>query len=92
MESLKRLYLARKLSSLWLLTVQGLPTDDPGPALTAYLRDKLINPRNQVILERALPLIENGNTFIAVGAAHLPGDKGLVELFRKAGYEVTPVN
>jgi uncharacterized protein YbaP (TraB family) len=92
MESLKRLYLERKLSSLWLLSVQGLPTDDPDPAMTAYLRDKLLNQRNQVMLERALPLLENGNAFIAVGSAHLPGDKGLVELFRKAGYEVTPIN
>lgn len=91
-ESMKRLYLARKLSSLWLLSVQGLPTDDPDPAITAYLRDNLLNQRNQVMLERALPLLETGNAFIAVGSAHLPGDKGLVELFRKAGYEVTPVN
>lgn len=92
MESMKQLYLARKLSSLWLLSVQGLPSDDVDPELTAYLQDKLLNQRNQLMLERALPLIANGNAFIAVGGAHLPGDKGLVELFRKAGYEVTPVN
>jgi uncharacterized protein YbaP (TraB family) len=92
METYKRLYLARKLSSLWLLTVQGLPTDEPDPAMTTYVEDKLINQRNQVMLDRALPLIADGNAFIAVGGVHLPGDKGLVELFRKAGYEVTPVN
>ena len=30
--------------------------------------------------------------FIAVGALHLPGTEGLVELFRKAGYTVTAAN
>lgn len=28
----------------------------------------------------------------AVGASHLAGNQGLVDLFRKAGYEVTPIN
>jgi uncharacterized protein YbaP (TraB family) len=91
-ETSKQLYLARKLSSAFVLSTQGLPTDEPDPAMTTYLKDRLISQRNKVMLERALPLIAKGNAFIAVGAAHLPGDQGLVELFRKAGYEVTPVN
>ena len=32
-----------------------------------------------------------GNAFIAVGALHLPGPDGLIELLRKAGYTVTAV-
>ena len=28
---------------------------------------------------------------IAVGAAHLPGDQGLINLLKKKGYELTPV-
>ena len=28
---------------------------------------------------------------IAVGAGHLPGDKGVINLLRKAGYKVDPV-
>jgi uncharacterized protein len=51
-----------------------------------------LDERNLTMRDRALPLIKEGKAFIAVGAAHLPGDQGLVELFRKAGYEVTPVN
>lgn len=29
-------------------------------------------------------------TFFAVGAAHLPGENGVIELLRKAGYQVVP--
>ena len=39
----------------------------------------------------ALPLLQQGNAFIAIGAMHLLGKEGLVELFRTAGYTVTPV-
>ncbi|MEK1929112.1 MAG: TraB/GumN family protein [Pararhizobium sp.] len=38
---------------------------------------------------RAAPLLEEGNAFIAVGALHLIGEKGLVELIRKQGYVMT---
>jgi uncharacterized protein YbaP (TraB family) len=92
METYKRLYLERRLASLWLLSIQGVPTDQPDPVMSAYIESKIVNRRNEIMADRALPLIANGNAFIAVGAAHLPGDKGLVELLRKAGYEVTPVN
>jgi uncharacterized protein len=36
------------------------------------------------------PILQRGGAFIAVGALHLPGPEGLVELLREAGYEVTP--
>ncbi|MBD0376392.1 MAG: TraB/GumN family protein, partial [Flavisolibacter sp.] len=29
---------------------------------------------------------------IAVGAGHLPGEKGVINLLRKAGYKVEPVD
>ncbi|MDE6400264.1 MAG: TraB/GumN family protein, partial [Muribaculaceae bacterium] len=33
----------------------------------------------------------DGPTFVAVGALHLAGDKGIIEGLRKLGYKVTPV-
>ncbi len=52
-----------------------------------YFLDK----RNLTIRDSARPLLDKGNAFIAVGAYHLIGENGLVELLRKAGYKVTPV-
>jgi uncharacterized protein len=49
----------------------------------------MVSARNKVMAERAAKILAEGDAFIAVGALHLPGEKGLVELFRKAGYAVT---
>jgi len=51
----------------------------------------LLDQRNEVMLERTLNIWENQSVFITVGAAHLPGKNGLIELFRKHGYQVTPI-
>lgn len=49
----------------------------------------IIVERNVRMASRAQPLLEDGNAFIAVGALHLIGEQGLVELFRKQGYSLT---
>lgn len=36
-------------------------------------------------------LLKENNTFVAVGAAHLAGHSGLINLLRQEGYSVTPV-
>ncbi|MCB9233151.1 MAG: TraB/GumN family protein [Bacteroidia bacterium] len=47
--------------------------------------------RNYRMVERLTPLIKKEPTFIAVGALHLPGEKGLIALLREQGYTVEPV-
>jgi uncharacterized protein YbaP (TraB family) len=43
-----------------------------------------------------IPIIEKQiskkATFIAVGAAHLPGENGVIQLLKSKGYQVVPVN
>lgn len=58
----------------------------------AVFKTILIDQRNARMAQRAAPLLEKGGSFIAVGAAHLPGKNGLIEKFRKMGYHVTRVN
>lgn len=50
----------------------------------------MVDKRNKGMAENSAPILEKGNAFIAVGALHLPGEKGLVEEFRHMGYTVTP--
>ncbi len=61
---------------------------DPTPAEHAALVDtRNINWSNE------LPAImEEAPAFVAVGALHLPGEKGLLNLLKQKGYTVEPVN
>jgi len=51
----------------------------------------LLEDRNHRMAERSLPVLRQGGAFIAVGAMHLIGDEGIVELLRKQGMTVTAV-
>jgi uncharacterized protein YbaP (TraB family) len=58
----------------------------------AAFEQRIILDRNKVMAERAAPILANGNVFMAVGALHLPGKDGVVELLRRQGFTVTAVN
>lgn len=48
--------------------------------------------RNNNMVEVYDSIIRTGKTiFAGVGAAHLPGDEGMIEAFRAKGYTVTPI-
>ena len=50
-----------------------------------------LDDRNGNWIPQLLPLLDNGNAFIAVGALHLPGDKGLLSLLEAEGYQLRPL-
>lgn len=58
----------------------------------AEFDQKVVTDRNKTMAERAAPLLDRGGAFVAVGALHLPGEKGLVELLRERGYAVSPAS
>lgn len=53
--------------------------------------DKLFLQRNRKMALRMDSLANIRSMFFAVGAAHLPGDSGVINLLRKKGYSVDPV-
>ena len=53
-----------------------------------YFIEQGIDARNQRMLRSLLPLLKQGRVFIAVGALHLPGERGLVALLRANGYQL----
>ena len=53
--------------------------------------ETLVIDRNKIMAERIIPLIKEAPTFVGVGALHLPGEEGLIQLLRDAGYSVDPV-
>ena len=54
-------------------------------------RQSLGPDRNRDWMKHIPTYIKNKSTFIAVGAAHLPGEEGLIQLLRDAGYTVEPM-
>jgi len=80
-------YLARDLARLMRLSHQTLAATSP--ALEARLQRALIGERNQRLFDRLLPGVQAGARFIAVGALHLPGARGLLQRLQAEGIEVT---
>jgi uncharacterized protein YbaP (TraB family) len=54
--------------------------------------DVFLYNRNKAWVPKIEKEIKNKACFVAVGAAHLFGKKGLIELLRAAGYTVTPIS
>ncbi|QLF68653.1 TraB/GumN family protein [Peteryoungia desertarenae] len=92
METMTELYLAGEIGMtmpmLRAVTKEYASGDDNG---YAAFEKRIITDRNILMAERSLQHLEAGNAFIAVGALHLPGEQGLVELLRQKGYKVTLV-
>ena len=68
-------------------------TDFPTSAqFMEVANEELVNERNH----RWIPVIEKNvhqsSCLIAVGALHLPGENGLINMLRKEGYTLTPVD
>lgn len=70
------------LDKLYQLVVQS-------PDLKDY-QDLMLFRRNAAWVPQIRQLMDKGPIFVAVGAAHLAGNKGLIALLRKEGYTVEP--
>jgi uncharacterized protein len=53
--------------------------------------DILLYDRNANWVRKLQQLMPDNSLVIAVGAGHLPGKKGVLNLLREAGYKVEPV-
>jgi uncharacterized protein YbaP (TraB family) len=72
---------------LYSLTNSSDSEDEDVKAFT----DKFLNERNMNWLPIIISQISDKSSFIAVGALHLPGKKGIIELLREKGYTVKPI-
>jgi uncharacterized protein YbaP (TraB family) len=51
----------------------------------------LVDTRNHIMSQRIDSIIRMQPTFVAVGALHLVGKNGLIELLKQSSFTVTPV-
>ena len=52
----------------------------------------LIDDRNIILAHNIDSVSKTGSIFSGIGAAHLPGEAGVIELLRKMGYKLRPVS
>jgi uncharacterized protein YbaP (TraB family) len=56
----------------------------------AALNEELIISRNKAWIPEIEELVKSQPTFIAVGAGHLAGKEGVIQLLRSSGFQVKP--
>ncbi len=83
------IWLQRDLNALSQISHQQMAEMEP--ALAEWFQQQGIDKRNATMLKRALPLLRQGGTFIAVGALHLPGKAGLITGIQKNGFQLEAI-
>ena len=53
--------------------------------------EKFLFKRNEIQAKSIDTIIKKSSLFVGVGAAHLPGQRGVIELLRKMGYQLRPI-
>lgn len=51
----------------------------------------MLDNRNKKWIQKMPEMMQQHSVFFAVGAAHLPGDNGVINLLKKSGYTVKPI-
>lgn len=91
METMIQRYLERDIGSMWPFQIELARQAGLAPETFTTFEHQMIGVRNARMRDAAVPLLREGGAFIGVGALHLPGRLGLVEMLREAGYTLTAV-
>jgi len=87
-ETMLNHYLNRDLAGLF-----AIASDQSGVGgdVVERFNQRIMIDRNDIMSERLLPMVAEGGHFIAVGAAHLPGENGILNQMRARGFTVTAI-
>lgn len=83
-DNMVAVYKAQKLSDIEKMFTDSEFTAGENKAI-------LLDNRNRNWVEQLSKIMPKTSVFVAVGAGHLPGEMGVIELLRKAGYTVRPL-
>ncbi len=88
MEQLTKAYFSQDIDAVLAVTKEKLGTSCDS---TPEEEEALIYGRNADWVEKIPAIISDKSTLFVVGAAHLPGERGVLELLKKEGYTVEGV-
>jgi uncharacterized protein YbaP (TraB family) len=83
-------YLHNDLVELQALTDEQLRA--VGKEASDYFIASGIDARNLRMVESLVPQLEKNRVFVAIGALHLPGENGLINLLRRQGFDLNPID
>ena len=82
LQQLTNAYKSQNLDTLWKVFQEQM---------TGYEYDAIVKVRNLNWEQQMKELLPQQTTLFVVGAGHLPGEYGMINLLREAGYKVKPV-
>ena len=88
MKQLAEAYFAQDMKALWEITEEKLGNQCDS---TPEEDEALIYGRNAAWAEKMPEVMNEAPTLFVVGAAHLPGEKGVLELLKAKGYTIEAV-
>jgi uncharacterized protein YbaP (TraB family) len=80
----------RDLDRLLAINAEAME-EDGDRQLADDIQQRLIIERNRRMAERMQPHLKAGGAFVAIGALHLPGEEGVLNLLQRQGYTVRAV-
>lgn len=89
METMIKNYLARDLQAIHDTSIGRMRRQDP--EFARVYGERVLDIRNRLMVARMMPRLGEGNALVAVGALHLPGRQGILNLLAEEGYAITRV-
>ena len=84
LELLKEIYLSQDIDSLYSLVSNSASEG-------VFDKERMNSDRNLKMIKKMPDLMRYQSVLFCVGAAHLGGEKGLINLLREKGFQVTPI-
>ncbi len=85
------LYVQQDLQGLYNYIVQSMLESEETPEKSKEMTAKMLVNRNKNWIPKLENWMQEKSLFIAVGAGHLAGDEGVINLLKRQGYTVEPV-
>lgn len=82
-------YLQRDLQKIITLASPSMFLGDK--AITQTFVQRFLIDRNHLMVKRMQPYLQAGAVFFAVGAMHLTGEEGILQLLQKRGYSISVI-
>ncbi len=87
-QQMLELYTQRNLTGLLDFSKKYMMNDTNKTLMDTFIK-RILNDRNIKMVDRMQTALQTGNSFIAVGALHLPGKNGILKLLEQQGYILT---